>query len=296
MKNPDTGRRDLPPQPESEWIRTDVPGLRIVPQELWDAAKARQDHLTGLYTRSRWRAPARASAAASSPMAASTPPTGRARSCPDCCSAAAVAAPMSGAARTAMPVPTMCSSNGCDNTRTIGRKALEARVLAGLRDRLMAPETAAEAMRAYAQETNRLNRERRTSGETTRRELADTEKAIQEIVHVIEQGGYHRALSARLTELEARQDELSARLSEAPADLPDIHPISATLPAQDRAFDRSAQSSRRCREAAEASAKSSTVSSSPWREARRPPDHPAWRSRHHPRMGRRTESQATNLA
>ena len=115
-------------------------------------------------------------------------------------------------------------SNGCDNARTITREALEGRVLAGLRDRLMAPEAAAEAMRAYAQETNRLNRERRRSGETTRRELADTEKTIKEIVRVIEQGGYHRALSTRLTELETKQDDLNARLSEAPADLPDIHP------------------------------------------------------------------------
>ena len=31
-------------------------------------------------------------------------------------------------------------SMGCDNTRTVGRQALKARVLAGLRDRLMAPE------------------------------------------------------------------------------------------------------------------------------------------------------------
>jgi hypothetical protein len=31
-------------------------------------------------------------------------------------------------------------------------------MFAGLRDRLMAPEITAEAMRAYAEETNRLNR------------------------------------------------------------------------------------------------------------------------------------------
>ena len=31
MKNPDTGRRVLRLNPESEWIRTDVPALRIVP-------------------------------------------------------------------------------------------------------------------------------------------------------------------------------------------------------------------------------------------------------------------------
>ncbi|MGV6875993.1 hypothetical protein ACUSIJ_25325 [Pseudochelatococcus sp. B33] len=79
-------------------------------------------------------------------------------------------------------------------------------------------------MRVYAEETNRLNRERRATGETTRRELTDTAKAIAEIVRVIEQGGWHRALSDRLTELEAKQDSLTARLSDAPQDVPDIHP------------------------------------------------------------------------
>jgi seryl-tRNA synthetase len=48
--------------------------------------------------------------------------------------------------------------------------------------------------------------------------------AAAEIVRVIEQGGYHRALSTRLTALEARQDELNTQLSDALADLPDIHP------------------------------------------------------------------------
>jgi site-specific DNA recombinase len=37
---------------------------------------------------------------------------------------------------------------------------------------MIAPEMAAEAMRAYAEETNRLNRERRASGEGHRSELA----------------------------------------------------------------------------------------------------------------------------
>jgi hypothetical protein len=89
---------------------------------------------------------------------------------------------------------------------------------------MMAPDMAVEAMRAYAQETNRLNRERRQSEDATRRDLAETTKAIAEIVRVIEQGGWHRALSDRLTELETKQDRLTARLSEAPQDVPDIHP------------------------------------------------------------------------
>jgi site-specific DNA recombinase len=114
--------------------------------------------------------------------------------------------------------------NGCDNARTVRGKPLEDRVLAGLRERLMTPDMMAEAMRAYAEETNRLNRERRISAEPNRRKLAEAAKAIAEIVRVIEQGGWHRALSDRLTELEARQDNLTARLAYIPQEGPDLHP------------------------------------------------------------------------
>ena len=100
--------------------------------------------------------------------------------------------------------------NGCDNARTVDRKALESRVLTGLRERMMTPEIAAEAMRTYTQETNRLNRQRRSSSESTRPSLPKPRKPIAEIVLVIEQRGWHRALSDRLTELEAKQDSLTA--------------------------------------------------------------------------------------
>jgi hypothetical protein len=88
----------------------------------------------------------------------------------------------------------------------------------------MAPEIAAEAMRAYAEETNRLNRERRAGSEADRKALADVEKKLKEIVTAIEDGGYSRPLMTRLRELEAKQDELTERLSRAPVDIPDIHP------------------------------------------------------------------------
>jgi DNA invertase Pin-like site-specific DNA recombinase len=223
LKNPDTGRTAYRLNPEAEWIRSEAPEFRIIPQELWDAAKARQDELTGLYKKQieSSRAAVRRIAATNGGLNATHRPRTLLSGLLFCgCCDGSYA--RRGQDRYACTNHVL--ANGCDNARTIDRKALEARVLAGLRDRMMTPEIAAEAMRAYAEETNLLNRKRRTSSETTRRELADTEKAINEIVRVIEQGGYHRALSARLTELEAKQDELSARLSEAPADLPDIHP------------------------------------------------------------------------
>ena len=90
----------------------------------------------------------------------------------------------------------------------------------------MTPEAAAEAMQAYAEETNRLDRQRRASGAADRRELADIGKKIRTMIAAIEEGGYVRGLSDRLRELGARQDEVNERLAAGRADLPDIHPTS----------------------------------------------------------------------
>ena len=222
MKNPEIGRRVLRLNPESEWIRSEAPELRIVPQALWDAAKARQDDLATIYKKQiETSRDAIRAKKATNPLNATHRPRTLLSSLVFCgCCNGSYA--RRGQDRFACTNHVL--GNSCDDARTIAREALETRVLTGLRDRMMTPEMAAEAMRAYALETNRLNRERRSTAEATRRELADTAKAIAEIVRVIEQGGYHRALSARLTELETKQDGLTARLSDVPHDTPDIHP------------------------------------------------------------------------
>ena len=120
-------------------------------------------------------------------------------------------------------------AGSCSNGRSIRRAVIEERVMVGLRDRLMAPEAAEEAMRAYAEETNRLNRERRASGASDRQELAAVEKKIALMIAAIEDGGYVRGMSDKLRALEARQDEIAARLSVALPDLPDIHPNIAAI-------------------------------------------------------------------
>ncbi|WP_375165947.1 hypothetical protein [Chelativorans sp.] len=53
------------------------------------------------------------------------------------------------------------TNRSCGNGHTIARQGLEERVLTGLGDRIMAPDAAEAALRAYAEETNQLNRERR---------------------------------------------------------------------------------------------------------------------------------------
>jgi site-specific DNA recombinase len=85
-------------------------------------------------------------------------------------------------------------------------------------------------MRAYAEETNRLNRERRANGEGYRSELAKIQRTLKQMLGVIEEGGHTRGMTDRIRELEAREDALKELLAQEPADGPDIHPnVSGTV-------------------------------------------------------------------
>ncbi len=217
IKDPATGKRVSRLNPPEEWIVKDVPELRIVDDDLWQAVKNRQNELAIKHSK--------VIEATRAAQANRLNRTHRPRALLSglifcgCCGATYA---LRGQDRYACSNHIMNGS--CKNIRSIARKSLEERMLAGLRDRLMAPEVAAEAMRAYVEETNRLNRERRASGEADRKTLAQIEKKLQEIVAVIEDGGYSRALADRLRKLEAEQDELTERLSSTSADIPDIHP------------------------------------------------------------------------
>ena len=217
MKNPDTGKRVARVNPPEEWIVAEVPELRIVDDELWQAAKARQGEISKKY--------ATAIAATRAAQANRLNSTHRPRYLLSGlleCGACGGPYAMRGQGRYGCSNHVMTAS--CSNSRSIRRVEIEERVMAGLREKLMAPEAAAEAMKAYAEETNRLNRERRASGATDRKELAGIGKKIASMLDAIEEGGYVRGMSDRLRELEARQDEINERLSAAPVDIPDIHP------------------------------------------------------------------------
>ncbi len=106
----------------------------------------------------------------------------------------------------------------------IRRDEIEARVLAGLRDRLVSSEAVAKAVRAYARETNRLNCDRRAQTETDRKALEKIERAIAGIMAAIEDGLYQPSMKARMAELERDKAAIIARMAQAPTDVPDVHP------------------------------------------------------------------------
>lgn len=102
-------------------------------------------------------------------------------------------------------------------------------MLDGLRDKLMAPDIAAEAVHAYVEETNRLNHQRRAAGAADRVELEKIVKAIAGLVEMAMNGNGTRAVADMLLELEAKEDAIRARIAEVPLDKPDIHPNIAEI-------------------------------------------------------------------
>ena len=222
VKNPETGKRVSRLNPPEQWIVTDVPELRIVDDALWQAVKDRQGELAEKH--------ATVIAAVRQARANRLNGTHRPRHLLSGlleCGICGGSYSMRGQDRYGCSNHVMNGS--CANGRGIRRAVLEERVLAGLKEKLMAPEAAAEAMRAWAEETNRLNRERRASGEADRQELAAVKKKMAAMIDVIEDGGYVRGMVDRLRKLEARQDELEAKLAAAPVTVPDVHPNIADI-------------------------------------------------------------------
>ena len=100
----------------------------------------------------------------------------------------------------------------CGNSRTIRRPVIEQRVLSGLTERLVSAEAVAEAVRAYHEEMNRQNHERRAQTDADRHALPKIERAINGIMAAIEDGMYQPAMKARMAELEQQKAEIEARL------------------------------------------------------------------------------------
>lgn len=252
MKDPTTGKRVARINPPEAWIITEVPDLRIIDDTLWQRAKARQQALATEYatviTAVRASFVARATEQASNPLNATHRPRSLLSGLVVC---GCCGGPFALRGQDRYGCSTHIMNGSCANSRTIRRDALEERVLVGLKDRLMAPEAAAEAIRAYVEESNRRNHARRADGEAERKELDKIARTIKELITLAEEGGGSRAMMARLRELEAREDEINARLAQAPADIPDTHPNVADIYA--RKMARLAEALRRPEERDEAS-------------------------------------------
>ncbi|KGJ03415.1 Site-specific DNA recombinase [Paracoccus halophilus] len=223
IKDPSTGKRVSRMNSESEWIIKDVPELRIVDDELWQAVRERQGEIAQKFV--NVTEGARKHHKKNKLNGVRRPRTllSGLIFCGCCDGPYSLRGPQRYACSNHI------SKGTCDNSRTIRQQELEYRVLTGLKDRMMAPEIVEEAMRAYAEETNRLNRERRSSGDAWKAELVKIEKQIRGIIEAIKAGMFHESMKAEMDMLEARKTELTALLADARDDTPDILPSASAI-------------------------------------------------------------------
>ena len=207
IKDPTTGKRQARMNPQAEWVVQDVPALRIVEQELWDAVKARQGHIREELTHDdagvrseRARRP--------SYLFSSLIKCG-------CCGGG-----FSKISRDHYGCSNARNRGTCDNLLTIRRDVLEASVLSGLRTHLLQPELMQEFAAEYHRELNRLNAERDRGRVHKQEELAKVTRQIRAIIEAIKEGIRTPGMKDELLALEARKAELEAAIAEAPAPAP----------------------------------------------------------------------------
>jgi DNA invertase Pin-like site-specific DNA recombinase len=119
----------------------------------------------------------------------------------------------------------------CDNSQTITRQHIEARVLGGLRERLLTPEHVQEFVRAFAEALAADERQSGARRNQLERQLAETERGLQALVRAIENGAWSDTVQKRLAELEARKAEVKVELDSMgkPSPPPRLHPNAADI-------------------------------------------------------------------
>jgi hypothetical protein len=108
--------------------------------------------------------------------------------------------------------------------QSIRRVALEALILDGLRQRLMAPELVEEFVRAFQKEINLQRREHDALRDAKMRELADVRRKLDGLIEAIADGLRAPGLQRRLDELEARRTEIEQDVAAGPTTSVRLHP------------------------------------------------------------------------
>src|SRR5215510_2434679 len=213
VKNPDTGKRVSRLNPETEWMRKEVPQLRILSDKLWAGAKHRQE---------RGRHAVRT---AGNPVGARRPQylfSGLTK-----CGVCGAGFIMTGRHR--LGCFGARDQGRCDNHLTIRRDEVEARVLNALQEKLLRQDLFEEFCDEFTREMNRLRMEHRATLTAAEREVERIEVRRKKLVQSIIDGVPASEVRDELTANAARREELKAKLAAADAPPPLLHPEMADL-------------------------------------------------------------------
>ena len=216
LKDPDTGKRVARANPPSEWITKDVPELRIIDDEVWQAVQTRYASV-----QRKWKAgqEGRRFNQFRRPKYLFSGLT----KCGECGAGFIVYS------REQLGCFGTRDRGTCTNKLTISRHEVEERVLSALQDKLMRKDFFEEFCREFAREMNRLRMEQRAGLSGAKRELERVKRDIQKVIEAIKAGFALPELKVEMDALQARKEALLARLSTAEEPAPLLHPTMADL-------------------------------------------------------------------
>nr|WP_025829194.1 recombinase family protein [Acetobacter persici] len=218
LKDPDTGKRVSRLNPESEWVIQEVPELRIVEQDLWDAVKARQAETT-------FSQPERGNEALSERRRPRHLFAGLIRC--GCCGGG-----YSMISKDLLGCSTARNKGTCDNRLNIRRDALEASVLSGLRTHLMEPDLFKEFCNEFTREVNRMRMELGADLAAMRNEIPRIDRELDKLLNLIlasDDIEASKRVMKKMTVLEARKEELEQKVANTEEAPPLLHPNMAEI-------------------------------------------------------------------
>jgi hypothetical protein len=194
----------------SEWITTDIPELRIIDDELWQAVKARQ-----AATRQAMRAG----------IVRARRPKYLFSGLTNCGGGFILSS------HDLLTCFNARERGTCTNTRSIKRAEVEARVLRAMNERFFDAGAFADFCAGFTEEMNRLRREHRAKLATAPRELAANKRRSQEILKLLLEGFRNELWKEELRQLDEQKAALEAAIAAAehePA-MPAFHPQMAEV-------------------------------------------------------------------
>jgi len=191
FKDPETGKRVSRPNPAEKWQVVEVPHLRIVSDDLWDAAQARKKLYGGKRTHERRRPKHMFS--------------GLVR-CGVCGSSYTVKN------RDQLACSAHREKGTCNNNRTIRVEELERRVLQGIERRLLAPDAIAEFLLEYHAEQKRLRAATTKKRREAEKRLGVIMRQIKSIISAIADGIATREMKTTLLEIDREKEALENEL------------------------------------------------------------------------------------
>ncbi|WP_425426105.1 recombinase family protein [Albimonas donghaensis] len=195
VKDPRTGKRVSRLQPEDQHLVTEVPELRIVPDDLWKAVKSRQEMVT-------LEMPKDGDGNALNRAHRKTHALSGLITCGLC------GGPMAITGGGRYGCSRYRASRTCENSKTIPREEVEKRVFRGLKTRLFDIDIVGEFMAEFQREVARIRKERASRAVAQRKRFSEIDVQLERLVDALANGIDDPLIGSKIKSLRAERNDL----------------------------------------------------------------------------------------